>query len=156
MYYATNLEAIAALSTNAFGRSLLTKNNAAEVFAALGLSSGGMTSYSPTPSATGGTIGSATVNSAKYQLINTKLCYLAVDITINNAGTASRQGLNVNMPFNATGLFYGLGRELAVNGFGQVASTSPGSSTLAIVKNDFTANIVTGARITASILFEVA
>jgi hypothetical protein len=112
------------------------------------------TTYTPTVSASSGTITSYTVNSARYQKIG-KTVLLQLDITITNNGTGAGS-VRVTVPVTATTNAYFLtGRENLVTGkmlVGPLAS----SSQFAILYYDNTYPGGTGNQLQLSGMYEAA
>lgn len=121
--------------------------------------SGSWTTYTPTFTASSGTFTTTTV-AGRYIRIG-KFCAVAVDLNINNIGTAS--GVPAfTLPFtqvNAASIAYGVGRETAFTGkFLHIRSTQ-GSDSCAIFQFDGNVGLSgasSGWRFGASIVFEVA
>jgi hypothetical protein len=114
------------------------------------------TNYTPTISATSGSITTTTVNSAKYAQSN-KVVFLMFDITVNNNGTGSGS-LNVTLPSgkNASTLNYvGCGRELLVTGSSlSVYAESATNMRVHTYNNGYP--VGTGQRIVGSLTYQVA
>jgi len=118
------------------------------------------TSYTPTVTASSGTITSTTA-AGQYLQIG-KMMTVIVDVNITNAGTGSAN-LRVTVPVNivngnVTGRYPGYGTETAATGKSlQVACDAVAANTYFSMRfYDFTTCIATGNRIQATFIYEVA
>jgi hypothetical protein len=118
------------------------------------------TSYTPTVTASTGTI-TSTTSSAQYLQIG-KMMVVSIDVLITNAGTGSGN-LRVTVPVNivngnVNGRFTGYGTETAATGKAlQVACDANAANTYFSMRfYDFTTCIATNNRINATFIYEVA
>ncbi|MCP2080763.1 UNVERIFIED_ORG: hypothetical protein J2W74_001949 [Methylorubrum zatmanii] len=124
--------------------------------AALAPIAGPMIAYTPAITPTAGTITSISSAVGRYQMINSKLCFVAVDVRINQAGSASGGAALVKLPFLARDFAHGPGREGAVTGETLTAITSASSDTAYVVKFNNVGPIANGVQIAFTMLYEVA
>ena len=112
------------------------------------------TTYTPTYSATIGTITTVTTTTARYLRVG-KLCHLNLDFTITNAGTGSGT-LEITLPFNSVGnTGAGCGRETDVAGYMFYGALY--SNKLQLRKFDGTGTVITtNHRLPAVYTYEVA
>lgn len=112
------------------------------------------TTWTPTVTASSGTITTSTVNSATYTRTG-NLVFATADISISNAGTGAGS-LNITLPFtNGSTVCVGAGRENSLTGFMLQGTVNAGSNSMAV--RDYANNtpIATGARVYISITFAV-
>lgn len=108
--------------------------------------------WTPTVTASSGSITSYTLNGANYTKIG-RVVHVNVDLTITNAGTASGS-LDVTLPFtNGSVIANGTGRENALTGYQLQCRVLSSSSTMNIQTYSNTTPIATNAQIRASMTY---
>ena len=107
--------------------------------------------WSPTITATSGTLTSATSTDGVYTKIG-NVVHARVFVSITNAGTGSGS-LRLTLPITASSVFFsGSAAETAITGFA-CAVIGTGSTTLDIRKYDWTTVIATGAGFNISVTY---
>ena len=115
---------------------------------------GTVTTWTPTVTASSGTITSYTLNGANY-VRNGSVVHVNVDLTITNAGTGSGS-LDVTLPFNnGSVIANGTGRENALTGYQLQCRVAASSGTMNIQTYSNTTTIATNAEIRVSMTYFV-
>ena len=107
-------------------------------------------SYTPTVTATQGSLASVTVNTARFHVVE-ELVFIRLDITITNNGTGA-DAISVTLPIAGTGNQHLPGRETVLTGESLIAQVTAGSLIIRGYDNSYPGG--TNARIAVTGVYE--